>query len=86
MVAGAVGVVAGFSPIVGFVAAVLVFYALIQLSERPAALGRGHRGTWAWGIPIAALVIFTVALAIWSAWHGLFDHPVLPPPVAGSSG
>lgn len=86
MVAGAAGVVTGFSPVIGVIAAVLLLYALIQLSERPEPLGRGHRGTWAWGIPIAAVVAFTVALAVWSAWHGLFDHPVLLPPAVGSSG
>jgi len=85
MVAGAVGVLAGFSPVIGLIAAVLLFYALIQLSERPEAIGRGHRGTWAWGIPIAVVVAFTVALAVWAAWHGQFDHAVIPAPVADTS-
>jgi hypothetical protein len=26
------------------------------------------------------LVAASVALAVWAAWHGLFDHAVLPPP------
>ena len=56
----------------------VVLYALIQLSQRPEPLGRGQRGTWVWGIPIAAIVAFTIGLAVWSAWHGLLDHAVLP--------
>ncbi len=85
MVAGAVGVLADFNPIGGTIVASVVLYALIQLSRRPEAIGRGQRGSWVWGIPIAAIVAFTIGLAVWSAWHGLLDHAVLPPPEVGGS-
>jgi hypothetical protein len=31
------------------------------------------------------MVAFTIGLAVWSAWHGLLDHPVLPPPAVGGT-
>ena len=87
MVLGAVGVLAGFAPLVGLVAAALVFYALVQLSERPAPLGLGRPRHLGVGRSRSGLLVAgTVALAVWSAWHGLLDHSVLPPPAVGGGG
>jgi hypothetical protein len=83
MLVGAGGVLAGFSPVGGFIAASVILYALIRLSKQPAPLGRPDRGSWVWGVPIALVVVATVAIAVWSAWHGLLDHAVLPAPAAG---
>ena len=86
MVLGVAGVLAGFNPLSGLVAAIAVLYALVQISERPPPLGRGRAASWAWGIPIALVVAASVFIAVWSAWHGLLDHPALPPPaVAGQT-
>jgi hypothetical protein len=70
MVLGVAGVLATFNPVAGVVAA-----------AEP--LGRGRAASWAWGIPIAFVVTATIALAVWSSWHGLFDHAALPPPAVG---
>jgi hypothetical protein len=83
MLVGAGGVLAGFSPVGGFIAAAVILYALIRLSKQPAPLGRPDRGSWVWGVPIALVVVATVAIAVWSAWHGLLDHAVIPPPAIG---
>ncbi len=42
MVLGAAGVLAGFNPLGGVIAASVVLYALVSLSERPPKLGRGQ--------------------------------------------
>jgi hypothetical protein len=83
MVFGVIGVLAGFNPLGGLIAAAVLLYALIQLSSRPEPIGRGDAGSWAWGIPIALVALAAVGLAVWSAWHGLLDHAVLPAPTAG---
>jgi hypothetical protein len=85
MVVGAGGVVAGFTPVGGAITAAVLLCVLIQLSRRPAPLGRGQRGSWVWGVPIAAVVAVAIGLAVWSAWHGELDHAVLPAPVVGGS-
>jgi hypothetical protein len=83
MVLGAAGVLAGFNPLGGLIAASVLLYALIQLSSRPEPIGRGQVSSWAWGVPIVLVVAATVGLAVWAAWHGLLDHSVLPPPAVG---
>jgi hypothetical protein len=83
MVFGVVGVLVGFNPIAGVVAAAVVLCVLVSLTEQPAPLGRGRAASWAWGIPIALVLTATIALAVWSSWHGLFDHAALPPPAVG---
>jgi hypothetical protein len=83
MVLGVVGVVAGFNPLAGLIAASALLFALIQLSPRPEPIGLGRRSSWAWGIPTGLLVAAIVGLAVWAAWQGLMDHPVLPPPTIG---
>jgi hypothetical protein len=83
MVLGAVGVLAGFNPLGGLIAASVLLWALVQLSRRPEPLGLGRRNSWAWGVPTGLLVAATVGLAIWAAWQGLLDHSVLPPPSVG---
>ncbi len=85
MVLGAVGVLAGFNPLGGMMAAAVVLYVLVNLSERPEPIGRGRVSSWAWGVPIALVVAATIGLAVWSAWHGLLDHSVLPPPAIGDT-
>ena len=86
MVLGAAGVLAGFNPLSGLIAATALVYALVQISERPPPLGRGRASSWAWGVPIALLVAASLGIATWSAWHGLLDHPVLPPPTVTGQG
>ncbi len=84
MLFGAGGVLAGFNPLGGLIAASVLLYTLIQLSPRPEPLGRPQGSSWVWGIPIALVAGASIALAIWSAWHGLLDHPVLPAPAIGA--
>jgi len=83
MVFGAGGVLAGFTPLGGLIAASVLLYALIQLSSRPQPIGRGRATSWAWGIPIGLVAAASVGLAVWAAWHGLLDHAVLPAPAVG---
>ncbi|HET6938777.1 MAG TPA: hypothetical protein VFI19_09235 [Nocardioides sp.] len=83
MVLGVGGVLAGFNPLGGLIAASVLLYALVQLSPRPEPIGLGRPSSWAWGIPTGLLVAVTVGIATWAAWHGLLDHPVLPPPALG---
>jgi hypothetical protein len=83
MVLGAGGVLAGFNPLGGLIAASVLLYVLIQLSPRPEPLGRGRASSWGWGVPIGLVAAATVALAVWAAWHGLLDHSALPPPAVG---
>jgi hypothetical protein len=85
MVVGAGGVLASFSPLGGVNVASGLLYALIRISARPEPLGRGRLRSWAWGVPIAAVVAVTIGLAVWSSWHGLLDHPGLPAPAVGGS-
>jgi hypothetical protein len=84
MVLGVIGVLVGFSPLGGLVAASALLYGLVQLSPRPDALGLGRPSSWAWGASTALLVAATVGLAVWAAWHGLLDHAALPAPSIGS--
>jgi hypothetical protein len=86
MLFGAGGVLAGFSPLGGLIAASVLLYVLIQLSPRPEPIGWGPASGWAWGAAIALVAAATVGLAVWSAWHGLLDHSVLPPPAVGGDG
>ena len=83
MVLGVVGVLAGFNPLGGLIAASVLLYALVQLSPRPEPIGLGRRSSWAWGVPTGLLIAATVGLAVWAAWHGLMEHPALPPPAIG---
>ena len=83
MLLGAGGVLAGFNPLGGLIAASVLLYALIQLSPRPAPLGRPRGSSWLWGLPIALVGGAAIALATWAAWHGLMDHSALPPPAVG---
>jgi hypothetical protein len=83
MVVGAGGVLAGFNPLAGVIAAAVLLYLLVNLTEPPVPLGRGRGASWAWGLPITLVATAAVALAVWSAWHGLMDHSVLPPPAVG---
>jgi hypothetical protein len=85
MVFGVGGVLAGFNPLGGLIAASVLLYVLIQVSSRPEPLGRPQASSWLWGIPIVLLSSACIGLAIWSAWHGLLDHAVLPPPTPGGS-
>ena len=43
------------------------------------------RESWVWGGLVAALVLVTVGLAVWSTYQGLLDFPTLPPPLAGDA-
>ena len=54
MVLGAGGVLAGFNPLGGLIAASVLLYVLIQLSSRPEPIGLGRASSWAWGVPIVA--------------------------------
>ena len=83
MVFGIGGVLAGFSPLGGLIAASVLLYVLIQLSSRPEPIGFGRASSWAWGVPIVLILAATIGLAVWAAWHGLLDHSVLPPPAVG---
>jgi hypothetical protein len=83
MLLGAGGVLAGFNPLGGLIAASVVLLALVQLSRRPEPLGRPQGSSWLWGVPIALVAGASVALAVWAAWHGLLDHAVLPAPAIG---
>jgi hypothetical protein len=83
MAFGIGGVLAGFSPLGGLIAASVLLYVLIQLSPRPEPLGFGRASSWAWGVPIGLILALTIGLAVWAAWHGLLDHSVLPPPAVG---
>jgi hypothetical protein len=83
MVVGAGGVLAGFNPLAGVIAAAVLLYLLVNLTEPPEPLGRVRGASWAWGLPITLVATAAVALAVWSAWHGLMDHSVLPPPAVG---
>jgi hypothetical protein len=85
MVVGAVGILAGFSPLGGVIVAAVLLYALVRISERPQRLGRGSLRSWGWGVPIAVVVALTIGIAVWSSWHGLLDHSVLPRPAVGGS-
>ena len=85
MVFGAGGVLAGFNPLGGLIAASVLLLVLIQLSVRPEPIGLGPVGSWAWGVPIVLITAVTIGLAVWAAWHGLLDHAVLPPPTVGGS-
>lgn len=86
MLLGAAGVLAGFNPLGGVIAAAVLLYGLVSLTERPPPLGRGRLASWGYGVPIALLVTATVALAVWSSYHGLLDHPPLPaPPISGDA-
>jgi multisubunit Na+/H+ antiporter MnhB subunit len=76
-------VLAGYSALGGLIAAAVVLYALVQISERPEPIGRARASSWAWGIPIGLVVAVSIGLATWSAWHGLLDHSVLPAPAIG---
>ena len=55
----------------------------IGLTRRPAPLGAGSRGGWAWGVAIGVVLLGAAVLATWAAWHGLLGHPALPAPVIG---
>lgn len=83
MAFGAVGVVAGFNPLAGVVAAAVLLYVLVNLTEAPEPLGRGRGASWAWGVPVALVALAAVGISVWAAWHGLMDHPALPAPTAG---
>ena len=83
MVLGAIGVLTGFNPLGGLIAAAVLLYALIQLSRRPAPIGRGAARSWAWSVAITLVSAAAVGLSVWSAWHGLLDHAVLPAPAPG---
>jgi hypothetical protein len=83
MVVGAIGVLDDFNPLGGLIALAAILYALVRLSERPEPIGPGQVAGWAWGGAIALVVAACVGIAIWSAWHGLMDHAVLPPPAVG---
>ena len=83
MVVGAGGVLSGFSPLGGVIVAAGLLFFLLRLSERPRPLGRGRLRAWLWGVPITVLVAVTIGLAVWSSWHGLLDHAVLPAPAVG---
>jgi hypothetical protein len=85
MVAGAAGVLAGFSPVVGAIGATLVLYALVRLSRRPAALGRPSGAGVGWGSAILLVVVACCALTSWSAWHGMLDHAPIPAPLDATS-
>jgi len=86
MVLGAVGVVLGFAPVAGAVVAAVLTYVLLRLSSDPEPLpGHRDRAGWLWMVLGIALVGATVALAVWSTWHGLLDAPPLPAPTVGGA-
>ena len=86
MLVGAVGVVLGFPPVAGAVAAVALLFVLLRLSTDPEPLP-GHRTaeSRAWGAMLVFLAVATVGLAIWSAYHGLLEGPALPEPLVGAA-
>lgn len=83
MVLGVAGVLAGVNPLGGLIAASVLLFALVQLSPRPAPLGRPSASSVVWAVPILLVAGAAVGLAIWGAWHGLLDHAVLPAPAVG---
>ena len=86
MVLGTVGVLLGFAPVAGAVAAAVLGYVLLRLSTNPEQLPRERTTeSWVWGGLVGLLAVACVALAVWSTWHGLLDAPGLPPPLAGGS-
>ena len=84
MVLGVIGVGAGFSPIAGALVAAVLLYVLIASSSRtPAVPTRPTHDQWRWGLVIGFTCAASIALAMWSTWHGLLDFPALPPPASG---
>jgi hypothetical protein len=84
MVLGVIGVAAGFSPVTGALVAVVLLYVLVGSTRRPRPLGVWYEpGIWQWGLVIGFTAAASVALAIWSTWHGLLDFSALPPPASG---
>jgi hypothetical protein len=87
MVLGALGVVLAFAPGAGAVGAAVLLYVLLRLSTNPEALPRPDRSreSWVWAGLVSVLVLASVALAIWSTWHGLLDFAPLPAPLVGGA-
>jgi hypothetical protein len=84
MVLGAVGVPLGFPPWAGLVAAALIGYGLIRLTGPPRALPARAGGLWPWSVVIGLVAVASIAVAVWSAWHGLLGGADLPAPAVGS--
>jgi hypothetical protein len=86
MVLGAAGVATGFPHVAGGIAAVVLLYVLVAATNRPASIPAWPTpGEWRWSLAITVTCTASIALAVWSAWHGLLDFTALPPPTAGGS-
>jgi hypothetical protein len=87
MVIGAFGVVLAFDPVAGSVGAAVLLLLLVRISSNPdpLPLPQKSRESWVWGGLITILVAVSVALSIWSTWHGLLDFAPLPTPLVGAA-
>ena len=70
----------------GAVAAVVLLYVLLRLSTNPEPLpSRRTAESWLWGGLVGLVGLACVALALWSAYHGLMDGTPLPAPDPGGA-
>jgi hypothetical protein len=84
MLVGAVGVAAGFPPVGGVIVAVGLLYLLVATTKRAAPIPTWPTpDEWRWGLVVVVTCAASVALAVWSTWHGLLDFTALPPPTSG---
>lgn len=83
MLVGVVGVLVGFSPIAGGVAAAGLVGALVRSTRNPDPLGPPRSGeSLAWAALVVVLLLASVGLAVRSTQQGLLDGESLPPPIA----
>jgi hypothetical protein len=86
MVLGAIGVPLSFTPLAGSIAGAALLYVLLRLSTNPERLPSTRTAeSWLWGSLVGALLLASVALALWSAYHGLMEGTPLPAPLAGGA-
>ena len=83
MLVGVVGVLVGFSPVAGGVAAAGLVGALVRSTRNPDPLGPPRSGeSLAWAALVVVLLLASVGLAVRSTQQGLLDGESLAPPIA----